>query len=213
MNKWMLALLLVFGICHATTRQDLDLIASLAEKRLCIIVMRHGEALHDKSGELTSSRTPGVYLTAAGEAQIHKVAAELAGTKIDWIYVSPLFRTLQTAQMLGMMHHVAYDHYFVSPKLAEQQFGDLEGKSYREYVATFKNSEDRYTFAPPHGESGQEVFQRGLLMLKELAYVHHDQIILIITHAFNAELIEEALTGERAPSLSFGEYRIYDFGK
>src|SRR5262245_5930096 len=73
----------------------------LAKKQnIRLIVIRHGEAIHNLTSSMASSRSPGIYLTEKGIDQVKRAALSLKNEEIDHVYVSPLFRTLQTAQHL-----------------------------------------------------------------------------------------------------------------
>lgn len=191
--------------------QDQELVNKFNQQNIRLIVIRHGEAVHNLKDLMSSTRSPGVYLTEKGIGQVQHSATQLLAEKIEKIYASPVFRTLQTAQIVGKTLSIPYENMLVEERLREQFFGDFEGRTYHEYIAYFSSPEDVFIKAAPGGESGSESFARTQDFLWEIATNHQDETILLVTHAFNCSLISKCLTGSHYHPQQ-AEYKVYDFG-
>ena len=104
----------------------------------------------------------------------------------DW-YVSPLKRTIQTAEALS--RYKQYSKIIIENNLVEQSFGDWSGKKISEIWKLINKNKDKHNFSfispefsPPNGESFLEQSKRIEIWLKELK-LKAGQSILIITHA------------------------------
>jgi broad specificity phosphatase PhoE len=195
----------------AIVDQETALIELIQSKNLRLIVIRHGEATHNLKRLVISSKSPGIHLTEKGIDQVKAAASRLQNEKIDYIYVSPVYRTLQTAQFLA--DGLAIDHSIIEidENLREQYFGEYEGKTYQEYIGYFPEEKDHFYNAVPQGESGKEVALRTMKTLETIANSHSNKTILIVTHAFNCLHIGKLLTGEFPVMPMQAEYNVYDF--
>lgn len=173
-----------------------------------LIIIRHGQGIHNVTDCIVSSLSPGVYLTEIGVEQVKKSAIELGEQKIDYIYVSPVYRTLQTAQIIGMALNIPYQKLIVDDKLREQFFGDFEGKTWSEYNAYF-SKEKIQLMGPPNGETDLQVWRRTLKSLMEIVKKHPKETILIVTHGFNYQIISKILIGKSLHPKT-AEYFIFD---
>lgn len=200
---------------HSITlpQKDEELIQMLQTRNLRLIVMRHGEAIHNLGHLMCSVKSPGVHLTKRGIRQVQRSAHYLLKEHIDCIYASPVYRTLQTAQLVGMQLKLPYQKMFVEERLREQFYGDFEDRTYEEYEAYFFNFEDVYVEAVPNGESGLELFSRTRDLLWSIVTRHQDETILLVTHAYNCCQISKCLTGTYQELPDKAEYKIYEFNK
>ncbi len=201
--------LTAFTYCEVKPHKDPSIAEQLAKNDVRLIVIRHGQAIHNLKHTMNSSRSPGIYLTDKGIQQIKTSAGRLKDQNIDLIYVSPVFRTLQTSQILGSELSIPFQNIVIDDRLREQSWGKYEGRTYEEYQSYFKNPEDVYVGAVPGGESGSELFSRTLDFLKSAARQNH-KTILVVTHAFNASQISKILADEYYTP-DQGEYKIYEF--
>lgn len=191
-------------------QKDADLVNLLTAKKMTLIIVRHGEAISNLDDLTTSSRTPGYYLTQKGIEGIQSTAEELADRGISVIYTSPLYRTLQSAQILGKMLHIPPSKQIVDARLAQQNFGVFEGATYQEYKSYFPSSNLLYAQAAPGGESGKTVFERTRNMLWQIAS-NNQKNVLIVTHAFNYGYINKCLTDEFGAFPPLSRYCVFDF--
>lgn len=198
-----------FTFCEVKPHKDPAIVEQLVKNEVRLIVIRHGQATHNLKHIMNSSRSPGIYLTDRGREQIQAAAEKLKNQDIDLIYVSPVFRTLQTAQILGAALNIPFQNIIIDDRLREQSWGTFEGKTFEEYESYFKSpDEDVYIAAVPGGESGAELFSRTLDFLRSASRQSH-KTILVVTHAYNGSQINKILTGEFV-NLGQGEYKIYD---
>jgi probable phosphoglycerate mutase len=192
-----------------------EVVELLKQKKIRLVVVRHGEGIHNLLGLMTSTRSPGVHLTEKGIQQVQATAAQLKqqGIQADKIYVSPVYRTLQTAQMIASGLDLPYQKVAVEDRLREQFFGHFEDHLFADYLSYFDNPEDAFAKAAPGGESGAAVFQRTVEFLRDIGEQHQEETIVLITHAFNHLHISMCLQGEISHKLKPADYRIYDFAK
>lgn len=193
--------------------KELEISSLMRNRQLRLIVIRHGEAIHNLSHLMTSSRSPGVYLTEKGIQQVLKAAHQFKDEIIDIIYVSPVFRTLQTAQLIGRELNVPFQKFIVDDQLREQYFGEYEERTYFEYKSLLSTFDEEFHGKAPGGESGKEVHARTVDFLHKIALDHHNETILIVTHCFNCCQIGKCLTGSYPTNWGQAEFKIYDFRK
>ncbi|MBJ7449646.1 MAG: histidine phosphatase family protein [Parachlamydiales bacterium] len=198
---WRLILVVLMGLSNFLVAEETDLKKILSEKNITIIVMRHGEAMHNLDQLMTSSLSPGISLTKSGIEQIESTAQSLKGIRIDHVFVSPVYRTLQTAQLLCQSLGISPTNIEVEPLLKEQYFGVCEGKTLQEYRQIFSKSEDVFLGSAEGGESGVSLHERTMLCIESIAKRFNNQTILLITHGYNSCHINYCLTGSYASSL------------
>lgn len=191
--------------------QDSDLVEKMQKSDLEVIVMRHGEASNNLSHTLSSAYTSDIRLTENGIEQIRAAAKELAGKKIDWIYVSPLRRAVQTAKILCEELNIPENRIIADDNLAEQYFGDYENRTLDDYIAYFKDPADVFSRAVPNGERGSDVYERTNKFLFSLTSKHTQETILVITHGFNCCHISFNLIGYVDEIPELGHFKIYPF--
>lgn len=198
--------------CYAQTIQkDIELIDLLKQKNIQLIVIRHGEALHNLSHLMCSNRSPAVCLTETGISQIETAADLLSQENINFIYVSPVYRTLQTAQIIAMTLKIPFQKVCVEEDLREQPVGIFENRTYEEYEGYFTSTNDLFTLGAPEGETGEELFLRSRLLLWRVATKHFNETILLVTHAYNCCQIHKCLTDAYGDLPGRGEFRKYNF--
>lgn len=146
-----------------------------------VMVMRHGEGTHNVQGIISCALDSGVCLTEKGREQAKKSGESLQNTKIDLIICSPLERAKETAEEFikgfGKNIKVVYDE-----RVREIDAGKMEGKTMEEWLAQFKNLEERYYTNPHGGESKEMVRKRVQDLLQEIYKNYRDQNVLIIGH-------------------------------
>lgn len=147
-----------------------------------LLVIRHGEtawnAEHRIQGHLD------IPLSAAGVHQAARLAERLAREPVDAVYSSELARAWLTAlpfaQRLGL-------EVRPEPRLRERCFGIFEGLTLDE-IATRHPEEFRQWrgrdpgWAMEGGETGQQLIDRVLEALHDIAGRHRGQTVAIVTH-------------------------------
>ena len=149
-----------------------------------VLLIRHGLVAQDAEERfLGSADAP---MSAAGEAQIHELAARLRPRVApDAIYCSDLSRSRRTAELLAGGAAVPIS---VRPALREIDMGDWEGLSRRE-VAERRPAEygargrDIANFRPPGGESFADLAARVLPCWRDIVEHEEAQIVAIAGHA------------------------------
>lgn len=229
---FLLVFTLVSAIAFAVSpnNQDFDLIEQLSKNNIRLIVMRHGQSQNNVWDFLTSSTSPGLHLTSKGEEQVATSSRNLLSeAKVDWIYTSPVYRTLQTAQIAGTVLNVPYNRNVVDNRLKEQFFGDFEYSKFENYLSViapdseYGNNnlselhfctappEEVYIYGAPNGETGAEVFARTRDLLWSIAENHNNETVMLVTHGFNWAHIGKCLTGSYAELPYNAQYIIYDY--
>jgi len=157
--------------------------------------VRHGAT--QLTAEDRFSGASGVDLSDEGRAQVQRLAERLAGDQVAAIYVSPLGRTVETAQILAAPHGLA-----PVPRdgLREISHGRWEGLTRREVEERYADEyaaweEDPFTFSPKDGESGLSVLARALPVVREIVVAHRDQLVMVVSHKATLRLILSSLLG------------------
>ena len=152
------------------------------------LFIRH--ATNDFVGRGFAGRLPGVHLNATGKREAEQLAARLAKTRIDAIYVSPLERAVETAapfaKRLGLEARKC-------PTLIEVNVGEWQGKAFSDIDSDpeWRQWVERRSLArPPNGESIVEVQARMATLMDELRVRHDGETVALVSHA---DVIKSAL--------------------
>ena len=162
-----------------------------------MIVIRHGETALNVDGRMQGSRGPNEPLTENGRAQITHLRDTLLISP-DTIYVSPLLRAMETAQILNERFH---SELVERNELIERDFGSLSGQPHDSISPEIheRDLELRYDYHPFGGESVDDVRKRTLDFLKTLA-LSEDKTVFVVTHRgvirILYELYPNAVTAE-----------------
>ena len=165
-----------------------------------IILIRHGETNFNVKGVYTGWLE--AKLTPLGINQAKKIGSFLDQEKINAVYVSPLKRSLKTAQLVFPSRKIVVDEL-----LKEINCGDFSGKDRPWVVGNFPSMAsiiDNLTFYP-NGETVKEFSNRVKLFLEKLpkngviAIVSHEgvnKMILSIILNINLSKIQRNLNDE-----------------
>jgi isoleucyl-tRNA synthetase len=170
------------------------------------IMMRHGEAEQNVkgmcAGDLSNDHNP---LTEKGKKQIQEsiVALKEKNLTPDVIVTSPFMRAKETADMLVQAFNLPKTSLVVDERLREIGTGAMTGKSVKEYIALFSNQLERFSKAPPEGETLDRVKERILLAIQDLEKQYQGKTILIVSH-------EDALWMLWAASGALENQRVID---
>ncbi|MFY9178030.1 MAG: alpha-ribazole phosphatase [Caldicoprobacterales bacterium] len=141
-----------------------------------IVFVRHGKTRLNDLGCFIGNTD--CSLSEEGLKEAEKVKDFLRGMSFDRVYVSPLKRTVQTANVLGC-------EYVLDDRLREMNFGIFEGLKYKEieqkysdYLRSWNQDYENYTI--PEGESLQDVFNRVDNFINDVRNKH--KRVLAITH-------------------------------
>lgn len=162
--------------------------------RLC--VTRHGETDWNNSGILQGWTD--VPLNDKGREQSHALAQALSGAGFTQVCSSPLWRSLETAEIvaadLGLPAPRAYDG------LKERHFGDVQGMPKAELLVTHPGLHQEILRRNPAcdfegGETMDAFADRVMEALIQIAADYPGQSTLIITHGWVMDVITREVRG------------------
>jgi broad specificity phosphatase PhoE len=137
-----------------------------------------------------------VHLTEIGITQIEELSEKLKSEPIEHIYISPLRRTKQTADIINKYHNVEVE--------ADELLGDIstgyEGQSSKPYFDALDESEDRWNARFNDGESLEDVKKRVSKFIIQLKTKSYKSVLIVtsrdVVSAFYC--IANKLTNEQA---------------
>jgi isoleucyl-tRNA synthetase len=159
-------------------------IREMAEKAVKtdkLFIMRHGEGDHNAKEIVSSSLEPTYSLTEKGKQEVKKAAARLKDQQIDLVFVSPLTRAQETAEIV-LENLKSSPEVITESRIAEIDCGNLEGKSISQWRKRFDKDSDRYRDNPHKGESSAMVQKRVTEFLNEVQKKYPGKNILLVTH-------------------------------
>ncbi|MFO0726140.1 MAG: histidine phosphatase family protein [Myxococcota bacterium] len=125
-----------------------------------LVLIRHGETAWNLTGQHTG-RTD-LPLTPRGEAMGRALAERLSIYNFDRVWVSPLRRAQQTAELAGCLGGAE-----IVEDLAEWDYGQVEGRTKAE-MRVERPSWDIWTDGAPGGEQPHDVIQRATRLVARL---------------------------------------------
>lgn len=172
-----------------------------------IILVRHGQTDWNVQ-DLLQGRSD-IELNENGKKQTIETANKLIDMNIDAIYVSPLKRTMDTANQINKTRNLKLN---IDNRLIERGFGNYEGKSkveFRKYWDFELNMSDNGV------EKIQELFVRVYNLLKELKEKYKEnQTVLLVTHNGVNLAVTSILNGMKDNIFEYNlkpcEYRIFN---
>lgn len=162
------------------------------------LIVRHGEAESNVLHVASSSPENPHHLTEKGREQARATAALLKGRKIDAMYVSPLMRTKQTADILATELQIEPSLVRIDKRVQEYQFGAYDNKPLAEYDAVTKPgvyTREGYTTSVGGSETMQELRKRVGDFLRAVDAEHERETIMVVTHGDPAWLMRSILDG------------------
>lgn len=145
-----------------------------------LYVIRHGETLSNLTGIVSGRSDEG--LTKNGIKQAQELNQKLEKITFDAVYVSPMKRTIETANII-----VPEYQYIIDERISERDLGSLKNRTIDELwklplwnsLTEKRTAEGAETFA-----SGLERVEDFLISLRERFSDKKDAKILLITHSF-----------------------------
>lgn len=145
------------------------------------LLVRHGVTA--ETGKILTGRLPGVALSDRGRLDARVVADRFADAKIAAVYSSPIRRCRETARILGEPHDLTplTDRRFI-----EADYGRWSGRPLKDLTKLkawqgLMNAPARFRF--PEGETLNEVQDRAVAAMEELATTHGDEQVVVVSHA------------------------------
>lgn len=151
-----------------------------------ILAVRHGETDYNKEHRIMGQEIAAP-LNYAGIKQVESLIPELKAHKFEMIYVSPLLRTKETAEIINRELRLKMEF---RDELKERSVGNLAGKTYDEILEIIKpkHYDKDYDFREYGGELFEEVETRihkffHYIENKHVGHKDDDTELLIVTHA------------------------------
>ena len=169
-----------------------------------VYVMRHGATIWNEKG-ITQGISQNK-LSLNGKKLVQDCALKFKNVCFDVIFVSPLMRTMQTANIMNQYHSAKI---IKDKRLIEIDQGVFTGKSKNELT----EEEKKLKFARSSEcgmESYQSVNQRVENFVQELKKNKQYNNILIVTHNVTASLIECAFRGVQVDYENNTHLRSFD---
>lgn len=147
--------------------------------------MRHGQA-ESNVNRILAGRHMESHLTEHGRKQVVDSAKQLMkNIAIEKVYVSPVARTVETAQIVCQ---VLGTDYVVEERLYETEMGRLVGMNYEEVTTKYGDILTRFysDYDPVLESFGVETFasvkHRITSLLDDLLQKHEESNVLMVTH-------------------------------
>lgn len=150
-----------------------------------LYVMRHGTTVWNENG-ITQGRSQN-RLSKTGKEMVSKVSKAYKDVKFDVIVSSPLFRTIQTANIMNKYHHVKV---IKDDLLIEIDQGIFTGRCYKSFTEKEKILKKQRSKSAQM-ESFEDCFERVQSFMNNLKNKYKSENILIITHNCIATFIED----------------------
>ncbi|MFM9974340.1 MAG: histidine phosphatase family protein [Beijerinckiaceae bacterium] len=158
-----------------------------------LFFIRHGETDWNAEGRLQGQRD--IPLNDLGRVQAAEAGVLLKKLHVqpddlDW-WVSPLFRTRETAELARDAIGLHPPYYKTDARLKELTFGRWEGMTWKEVRRTdpagaSRREKDKWAAVPPDGESYAMLIERVLPFLSELrresVLVSHGGVARVLMH-------------------------------
>ena len=184
--------------------QKVELIGSLEELKKKTrksgnkyFVMRHGEAKSNvdklfSSNLKNSCKYP---LTETGREQALHSAQKLKKEKIDIVFYSEFERTKETASIVAKEIGLDKEKMISDKRLVEVNVGIFDGRPIKEYYAYFSSDLEKFTKAPPEGETFNDIKIRMGEFLYEIETKYQGKNILIVSHGYPIWMIRSTALG------------------
>lgn len=150
-----------------------------------ILFIRHGETNCNKKSLYYGYLNPGLNETGIQQLKNTKKKLKNLNEKIDIVFSSDLRRCRESLELLEIDKNIKQNF---SKELRELNFGNIEGKTYKEiekifphYIEEMKNNW-RY-FKSEGGESLNDLQQRVSKKLNKIKTQNQNKKILIVAHA------------------------------
>jgi len=148
-----------------------------------IYILRHGETVWNFKG-ITQGRSNN-RLSKNGKKQVEELAKEFKDIHFDEIFVSPLMRTVQTANIFNKYHS---KKLIKDERIIEIDQGIFTGRKKDSFtpeeIEIRKNRPEGYGM-----ETQQMIIDRVKLFLEDIAVRYKDKKILVVTHRGIAKIL------------------------
>ena len=150
-----------------------------------VLFMRHGQA-ESNVNRVLAGRHLESHLTENGRQQVVDSAKQLMkNIAIEKVYVSPVIRTVETAQIVCQ---ILGTDYLIEERLYETEMGRLVGMNFEDITTKYGDVLTRFysDYDPVLESFGVEAFasvkHRIASLLEDLLQKHKDSNVLMVTH-------------------------------
>ncbi len=163
-----------------------DLVTKSVQSGNTYLGLRHGQALSNVTEYINADPSKKNPLTEKGREQVVSQLGEIEGKQIDYIFVSPFERTLETAQIIKESLGLRDDQIIIDERLRERSVGESwEGKLWSDAhafeEANHGNDFLNYRIADD-AESIAELYARTMDYMFDLEQRYTNKTILIVAH-------------------------------
>ena len=149
-----------------------------------VYVVRHGQT--DWNLQNRVQGVADIPLNEEGRSQAIALCSTIRSLSIDFIFSSPLKRTIETAILLNQEKMVPL---FLEERLKERDYGEFEGLNKKEFdLETFWDYDANIQYE--RAENIQDCVDRVYCFLKELEKNYMDKHILLVTHGGLVRIID-----------------------
>ena len=160
---------------------------------LRVLIIRHGQTSYNR--EFRNQGRADIELDEVGIGQAGCLANLLDSERLDAIYSSDLVRASKTASVIAERLGV---RVVIDGRLAERDYGRWEGKTRDQIIAEDTDGFSAYRSDPVTqssggGETGIDVFMRGVSFLSDLLQKHEEGNVAIVAHGGSGSALIAAL--------------------
>jgi probable phosphomutase (TIGR03848 family) len=153
-----------------------------------ILLVRHGQNEWVNKKRL-AGWIPSVHLNEEGMEQVSNLSQRLVSLPIKAIFSSPLERCIETAQGIAAAQGL---EVIESDQFGEVRYGEWEGKKVKKLAKkrswyAVQHYPSRFQF--PSGEALRAVQQRAVDAIEDIAALHQDEMVVIVSHADVIKLV------------------------
>lgn len=206
-KKYLLSLIILFPNCA---------IAHEAMTESKIILMRHaaGEHTEQKIFNADPGHPLQFHLTEVGKQEAIEAAQKMLDQGINSytvkkVYVSPMLRTIETAEILAEKGVFDKSIIEIEPRLIEIGMGEREGHYFREYSEhPWDHSDADIKYG---GETYDQVQSRVVNLYKDIqkwdAGASEKGYVLFVSHGTPSKMLVDAVQGHAEKILSTAEFK------
>ena len=163
-----------------------------------IFLIRHAITDWNKQGYFQGISDISLNAEGHEQAQVLKHRFINDGVHLDHIYTSFLLRTQETAAPLAAAYELEPE---VLEGVHEIHVGDFEGMHIDDIAAKYPKSmlekyKQPYLLEMPNGETGKEVYERGVKAIESVIAKHQGESVAIVTHGLFLQLIYAYIQGD-----------------
>ncbi|MBI3780277.1 MAG: histidine phosphatase family protein [candidate division NC10 bacterium] len=148
-----------------------------------VFLVRHAEAVGTREGQFVGRSDPP--LSSRGRRHAERIARKMARVPAERVISSPKRRALETARCIASIQKVSVE---IRPELAELDFGEWEGRSWRNLAPRERRLYQRWLAdpwrtVPPEGESLRSLWSRVGRFWRDLRSSRTEGAAIVVAHA------------------------------